>query len=1154
MRMVADLHIHSSYSRATGKNNSPGYLDRWARIKGIDLLGTGDCTHPRWLGELRDQLEEDGEGLYVLKRPFRDSFEAGPALTGGLPRARRGPPRFVLTGEISTIYKAGERTRKIHHLVLLPDFKAAGALQIALERRGNISSDGRPILGIDSRELLAILLDADDRALLIPAHIWTPWFSALGGKSGFDSIEACYGDLSARIPAVETGLSSNPPMNWALSALDTFGIISNSDAHSPEKLGREATIFAMEPSYRGLYDALWSVRRGRDASSVPGEAGEGAILGTIEFFPQEGKYHYDGHRKCGVYLSPGEALAAGGRCPVCGKDLTRGVMGRVRELADRPVDEAGLCPRDYRGGNRRPYHSLIPLKEILAEIQGTGPAAKGVGTLYDRLIERAGCEFALLLDMDLGAIEKLRCPGLSGELLAAAIGGMRRGKVWVSPGYDGEYGVIRVFPPGKKPEPCLGAELFTAPPDTAPPTECAATPDTAPQGARCAATPDAEPPAGCAATPDTAPRAAECAALPDTAPQGAETAAPPPGARFSPDETQAGAIGYAGTHALIVAGPGTGKTAVLAARIARLLRIGRDPASVLALSFTVKAAAELRERIAAEAGGLAPGVTTATFHSLCRSILREQPPGRGLPRDFRVLGDAARDQMLGEILDEAAAALPGKKPGKGGRGFSVQSLGEYIEGRKRFLLRPGEGEPTLALPPDAGPLLPAELLRSGGPPAAQPEAEALYGRYRDRQRAGGFLDFDDLLAGTVRLLAGSQAVREGYRARYRHILVDEYQDLNITQYLLLRLLAPPPDAGEGAELWVIGDPNQAIYGFRGADKAFIDRFLQDYPGAARFRLKKSFRCAVPIIRAAGRLAEAPLEGVAAAASLSRGVYPTAAAEAEGIARRIARLFGGASFFALDSGTAGGDAPEPEGTPLGENAVLLRGAALAGPILKALGDHGIPFVFTGERPWWEEEPISALLTELRQGSPGPPGPPLEAVRALWERMDREGRLKTPRKSGGPALSLRGERLFGLAALYEDLPSLLDALALSGTPGDDPGGAAPEKREGVRVMTIHAAKGLEFDHVFIPALEEGLLPFTLYEDPGRVSGAAVAEERRLLYVAMTRARLGLHLSRAESRTFRGRPLKLGPSRFLADLEDLLPEERLFSPRRDPQLPLF
>jgi uncharacterized protein (TIGR00375 family) len=1125
--MVADLHIHSSYSRATGKNNSPGYLDRWARIKGIDLLGAGDCTHPRWLGELREQLEEAGEGLYVLKRSFRDGFDAGPALAEGLPRGAHGPPRFVLTGEISTIYKAGDRTRKVHHLVMLPDFKAAGAFQIALERRGNIRSDGRPILGIDSRELLAILLDCDDRALLIPAHIWTPWFSALGGKSGFDSIEACYGDLSARIPAVETGLSSNPPMNWALGALDRFGIISNSDAHSPEKLGREATIFAMEPSYQGLYDALWSVRR-CGPSSVPGE---GAILGTIEFFPQEGKYHYDGHRKCGVYLNPEDAAASGGRCPVCGKDLTRGVMGRVRELADRPVDEAGLCPRDYRDTNRRPYHSLIPLKEILAEIQGTGPASKGVRVLYDGLIEKAGSEFALLMDLDLGAIARLRCPGLSGELLAAAIGGMRRGKVWVSPGYDGEYGTIRVFPPGKKPEPGLGTELFTA-----------GDAENAVAAAGNAAPP---PPATERAAPPTEPPPAECAALPPAAAGNAGPPKKPPGRGFSPDENQAEAIGYAGTHALIIAGPGTGKTAVLAARIARLLRIGRDPASVLALSFTVKAAAELRERIMTETGGLAAGLTTATFHSLCRGILREQPPGRGLFPDFRVLGDADRDRLLGEILDEEAAP-PGKKPGKGRRAFSVQTLGEYIEGRKRFLLRPGEGEPRLSLPPDT-PLLPAEMLRSGGL-KAQPEAEVLYGRYRDRLRAEGLLDFEDLLAGTVRLLAESPEVRERYRSRYRHILVDEYQDLNITQYLLLRLLAPPPGAGKAAELWVIGDPNQAIYGFRGADKAFIDRFLQDYPGAARFRLKKSFRCAAPIIRAAGRLAEAPLEGVAAGGSLSLGVYPTAAAEAEGIARRIARLFGGAGFFALDSGTAGGDVPDAEEAGLGEFAVLLRGAALAGPILKALGDHGIPWVLTGERPWWEEEPVSALLGELRQG-PGPDAPALETVRAVW------GRLKGPRKSGGPDLSALGERLFGLAALYGDLSSLLDALALSGVPGDDPGGTMPgSRREGVRVMTIHAAKGLEFGHVFVPALEEGLLPFTLYEDPERVSGAAIEEERRLLYVAMTRARRGLYLSRAGSRTFRGRPLNLGPSRFLRDLEDLLPEDAPFSPRRDPQLRLF
>ena len=275
MRIVADLHIHSHYSRATSPKLKLTHLDRWARIKGIDLVGTGDCTHPAWLAELSEQLEPSGEGFFRLKAQVRHVFDLGEALAEGLPDPPRGglpartsdeifaaerrpsdEPMFVLSGEISTIYSAGGRTRKVHHVVLLPDFAAATAFQAKLESVGSISSDGRPILGIDSRDLFALLLEADERSILVPAHIWTPWFSVLGARSGFDSIDECYRDLSPRIGAVETGLSSNPPMNWAVSALDRFSIISNSDAHSPEKLGREATVIDIETSFAGLAEAL----------------------------------------------------------------------------------------------------------------------------------------------------------------------------------------------------------------------------------------------------------------------------------------------------------------------------------------------------------------------------------------------------------------------------------------------------------------------------------------------------------------------------------------------------------------------------------------------------------------------------------------------------------------------------------------------------------------------------------------------------------------------------------------------------------------------------------------------------------------------------------------------------------------------------------
>jgi superfamily I DNA/RNA helicase len=366
-------------------------------------------------------------------------------------------------------------------------------------------------------------------------------------------------------------------------------------------------------------------------------------------------------------------------------------------------------------------------------------------------------------------------------------------------------------------------------------------------------------------------------------------------------------------------------------------------------------------------------------------------------------------------------------------------------------------------------------------------------------------------------------------------------------------LFPGAPRSEAPSLWVIGDPNQAIYGFRGSDKRFIERFLNDYPEAVEFRLIQSFRCAAPIIAAAGRLVDARLRGVDRAVKLFRHEYPTEKAEAEGIARLISRLIGGASFFAIDSGIADSAADE---SALTDNAVLIRSAALAPPVLKALRDHGIPFEYIGEKPWWEEEPIQSLLDLLRNRLSPPdksraePDPaflaaaPASAVWEAWGLLQKSGCLPAGKRDAGEKgkAAETVERLAGLASLYESLPAFLETLAIRGD--------LPEiQRQGVKVMTIHAAKGLEFDQVFIPALEEGMLPFTLYGEQN------IEEERRLLYVAMTRARQGLHLSHARTRIFQGRKCEGGPSRFLAELETSVPAAGAYHTRqRDPQMRLF
>jgi len=435
--ILADLHIHSRFSMATSKKMDPEHLEYWARLKGIDLLGTGDCAHPGWLKELEESLTPGVEGLFALRDDYRLPLPK-------LPTAK-GRPLFMLTGEISCIYKREDRVRKVHNIVLLPGFEEAKCFQKKLARWGSIESDGRPILKIDSRDLLEILLEASPAATLFPAHIWTPWFSVLGAKSGFDSLKECYRDLTSYVPAIETGLSSDPPMNWLVSSLDDFRIVSFSDAHSPEKLGREATIFGRVSSgseregqgYSDIVGALRGEEALRGEKALRGEESL-RVRGTVEFFPQEGKYHLDGHRKCGIRLD----VAGNGLCPVCGKPLTRGVLGRVCELADRTDGE--------RRPEKLPYYSLVSLKELLAQLEGVGKNTKRVHQRYLDLLKALGPELPLLLHAEIDDIAGARG---GGNVLAEGIQRMRSGDLLIDPGYDGEYGRIRVFGedhPGKK--------------------------------------------------------------------------------------------------------------------------------------------------------------------------------------------------------------------------------------------------------------------------------------------------------------------------------------------------------------------------------------------------------------------------------------------------------------------------------------------------------------------------------------------------------------------------------------------------------------------------------------------------------------------------------------------------------------------------------
>lgn len=427
MEYIADLHIHSPYSRATSRESTLAGLYSWARIKGIQLVGTGDFTHPGWLRQLQKELEPVEPGLFRLKM----EEQAPSPLPGVIPST--GPVRFLLSAEISSIYKRNGVTRKVHNLLYVPDFSAAERISARLATIGNIAADGRPILGLDCRDLLEILLEEAPEGFLVPAHIWTPWFSLFGSRSGFDSAEECFGDLASHVFALETGLSSDPQMNRLISALDRFALISNSDCHSPAKLGREANLFATGFDFFSMRDAIRNNCRE-------------SFRGTVEFFPEEGKYYADGHRACRVCLDPHETRLKGFRCPVCAKPLTVGVQHRVMELADReePVYPAGAPA----------FFSLIPLPELLSEILGVGPSSKEVMRHYAESISRFGSEFNLLLHTPVEEISR------QSPLLGEAVDRVRHGRVIRRAGYDGEFGVIRVFAEDELKRPAGRVKLF----------------------------------------------------------------------------------------------------------------------------------------------------------------------------------------------------------------------------------------------------------------------------------------------------------------------------------------------------------------------------------------------------------------------------------------------------------------------------------------------------------------------------------------------------------------------------------------------------------------------------------------------------------------------------------------------------------------------
>jgi uncharacterized protein (TIGR00375 family) len=1052
MHFYADLHVHSKYSRATSRDLDLEHLAHWAARKGLAVVATGDFTHPAWSAELKQKLVPAEPGLYRL------APEIDAAVMRTLPASCRTPVRFMLEVEISTIYKKGDKTRKVHHLIYAPDFPTVDRISARLARIGNIASDGRPILGLDSRDLLEITLEAGPGAYLVPAHIWTPWFAALGSQSGFDSITECYGDLAPQIFAVETGLSSDPAMNWRLSMLDRYRLVSNSDAHSPGKLGREATAFNGEMDYFAIRRAL--------------ETGAG-YAGTVEFFPEEGKYHLDGHRKCEARLTPRETLAHDGRCPVCGERVTVGVLHRVEMLADRTEEEAKPPPSAGKAEN------LVPLPEVLAEINATGAASKAVERSYDRLVATLGPELAILDAVPVEDISRA-----SSSLLGEAITRLRAGRVIREAGYDGEYGVIRLFEERELRDlRAGGAVLFAADERQQQPskkgTALAARSNPPLEGEGRIA--EGDPGWGERSKSDFHPLPAPLRGADLPPPGGGEESSG--GLLAGLDEEQRATAQIVEGPLMILAGPGSGKTRTLTFRIAHLVKErGVDPASLLAVTFTRRAAGELRSRLAELIPDSAARVAVHTFHSLGLAILRDDPGAAGLAAGFRLAGEAERKALLADVL-----ALPERK---------AERLLRAISKAKRT---------------------------GADPPAGIAAALRAYRRALTDYNA---VDFDDLVELPVAALAAKQPLAARWRERFRFISIDEFQDVDEQQYRLMQLLAPA-----GSNLCVIGDPNQAIYGFRGADAACFTRFAGDYPGASVANLRRNYRSTGTIVTASAQVIAAPDDTLALVRDMRDRITIHAAAseraEAEFVVATIERLIGGSSFFAIDSGRVTGPAEAALG--FADIAVLCRMDAQTEALAEALARAGIPFKTGSQRRLAEDPAVNALLAEV-----APDEEPLAVALEV-----AAARLRHRKGADPTAIAAALSRLTALAPTCNgNRTRLADAVSLA-TDADflDP------RADRVSLLTLHAAKGLEFAVVFIVGLEDGILPLTW----GARDEAGMAEERRLFYVGMTRAKDRLLLSRAKQRLWRGKLRTLAPSPFLGDIEAELLRHQQAQPTR-------
>ena len=1029
---ISDLHIHSRFSRATSKEGDPEHLELWARKKGIHLVGTGDFTHPQWREELKEKLEPEGTGLYKLKKEYRiqdgetpDSIE----------------PRFVVTGEISSIYKKNGKTRKVHNLLILPGLEAGDRLSARLEEIGNIHSDGRPILGLDSRDLLEIMLETVPNGIFVPAHIWTPHFAMFGAFSGFDTVEECFEDLTPYIHAVETGLSSDPPMNWRVSALDRYQLISNSDAHSPGKLGREANLMDTELSYEGLEKAI--------------QTGEG-LEGTIEFFPEEGKYHYDGHRKCHLCLSPAQTREYQGRCPVCGRKLTIGVEHRVEELADRP---AGFIKKGAKA-----FESLMPLPELIAQATGHSAGSAGTERIYGEMLRTLGPEFEILRTVPVEDIKKQ-----AGYFIGEGVQRLREGQVERHPGFDGEYGTIKLFR-GSELEDTQGQiSLFDG-------FGLENTVQVHPEQK----TLQMIPPVGKVSRnmPEKDQEKEELPAL---------------------NEKQREAVESISPVTAVIAGPGTGKTKTLIEKILYLIERRKvKPSEITAVTFTNKAAQEMRSRLEKELGNKKAlrQLQIGTFHSICLDILKEQGEKFSLADEIQV------KELAQETIDTWNMKI---------------SLKDFLSGISLYKSGPGERK------------LPDEIW------------EKAFNHYQELLKERNLADFDDLLLRAVSL-ARSDDQNEEYKKRFTYLLVDEFQDVNPVQYDLMLEWAKG-----GRELFVIGDPDQAIYGFRGSDSRCFERLKEDRPDTRMICLEENYRSVSTVVDSAvAVISQNPgeqrylkahrgggekLRIVEAASDLSEGIF---------VAKEINRQTGGMDMVEVQKGFQS-EADRTQRS-FSEIAVLCRAHRQFRILEKCLAQEGIPYVTVGREDYLMDPAVRGTISFFKSLAEEDPQARSLALRLLWQLPETEvadeiyqkakkkylpmlkkGKPEKILKSWQEDMNLKEKpemlKLCQTAIQYTGMKEFLRDLSL-GEEGDLTRRPGKSYSAGaVTLMTLHGSKGLEFPLVFLCGAQKDILPLEKSSYP-----ADPEEERRLFFVGMTRARDELILTYVRE-----------PSPFLEDIPE-------------------